>query len=323
MPDLLLLLALGLAGAGSAEGQYMTADVEPNPGPQQPDTAYQPGGWGGEWTEVEVESTRARVLQMIDPDWDVKKAMFGINNVHESTKGQVSENVLMRLVFHDCMRYTDGTGGCDGCLNWKNMGKAMPNANSADDMYNFEPFNKTDNNGLDHIVERLELVYTTVDWPLVEAGLAVSLQQAGKSRADLWQFASLVALELALERANRACDLDYHARQQVLQSTAMPSLLLQVTLLEGREACEVKLTKPLKFLTGRRDCVSDDPDGRPYVTTQPEVGSSLSGSTGSLFHSGPADHVRRCRPHHRLRQDRVRHGCRALDGTTGGTRGRP
>ena len=25
----------------------------------------------------------------------------------------------MRLVFHDCMRYQDGTGGCDGCINFK------------------------------------------------------------------------------------------------------------------------------------------------------------------------------------------------------------
>ena len=46
---------------------------------------------------------------------------------------------------------------------------------------------------------------------------------------------------------------------------------MQVTLLESREACEIKLTKPLKFQTGRKDCVSDDPDGRGYVTTQPEV----------------------------------------------------
>ena len=48
-----------------------------------------------------------------------------------------------------------------------------------------------------------------------EASLSASLQQLGKSRADLWQFAGLVALERALERANRACDLDYWARQQV------------------------------------------------------------------------------------------------------------
>ena len=66
----------------------------------------------------------------------------------------------------------------------------------------------------------------------------------------------------------------------------------QVTLLESREKCEIKLTKPLKFLTGlsftyhrtrpisiglyllspgRKDCLSEDPEGRKYVTTKPEV----------------------------------------------------
>ena len=50
---------------------------------------------------------------------------------------------------------------------------------------------------------------------LQEARMEASLQQLGKSRADLWQFAGLVALERSLERANRACDLDKWARQQV------------------------------------------------------------------------------------------------------------
>ena len=108
------------------------------------------------------------------------------------------------------------------------------------------------------VAEKLELIYTTIDWPFKEAGQEVSLFQSGKSRADLWQLAGLVALEQTLERANRACDLDYHARQQV-------------RLLESREKCEIKLTKPLKFQTGRVDCVSDDPKGRAYVTTKKEV----------------------------------------------------
>ena len=47
--------------------------------------------------------------------------------------------------------------------------------------------------------------------------LQVSLEQSGKSRSDLWQLAGLVALEQAVERANRACDLDFHARQQAGQ----------------------------------------------------------------------------------------------------------
>ena len=104
----------------------------------------------------------------------------------------------------------------------------------------------------------LEKIYTTIDWPLLEPSLEISLKQSGKSRSDLWQLAGLVALEQALERANRACDLDFHARQQV-------------TLLESRDKCEFKLTKPLKFLTGRADCISDNPEGRGYITTKAEV----------------------------------------------------
>ena len=65
------------------------------------------------------------------------------------------------------------------------------------------------------MAEFLELIYTTVDWPLKEPSLNVSLWQSGKSRADLWQLAGLVALEQAVERANRACDLDKWGRQQV------------------------------------------------------------------------------------------------------------
>ena len=41
--------------------------------------------------------------------------------------------------------------------------------------------------------------------------------------------------------------------------------------MEGRDKCEFKINKPLKFLTGRADCISDDPEGRDYVTTKEEV----------------------------------------------------
>ena len=52
-------------------------------------------------------------------------------------------------------------------------------------------------------------------WELAAlVALSLSLFQ-GKSRADLWELAALVALDLTVERANRACDLDFHARHQV------------------------------------------------------------------------------------------------------------
>ena len=104
------------------------------------------------------------------------------------------------------------------------MYNEIPSANKKgpppkpDHRYKFDPINATNNQILDSAAEHLELIYKTIDWPFttpVDPNLKVSLYQSGKSRADLWQFAGLVALEKTLERSNRACDLDYHARQQV------------------------------------------------------------------------------------------------------------
>ena len=36
--------------------------------------------------------------------------------------GGYSAPKVLRLTFHDCLKYDDGTGGCDGCLNWSGMG---------------------------------------------------------------------------------------------------------------------------------------------------------------------------------------------------------
>ncbi len=48
------------------------------------------------------------------------------------------------------------------------------------------------------------------------------------------------------------------------------TILAQITLLEGRDKCEFKLKKPLKFLTGRADCIPEDLD-TPYISTKEEV----------------------------------------------------
>ena len=47
----------------------------------------------------------------------------------------------------------------------------------------------------------------------------------------------------------------------------------QVTMLEGRDKCEMKLTKPLKFKTGRRDCKTEE--DRKFVTKDHEVGITI------------------------------------------------
>ena len=71
----------------------------------------------------------------------------------------------------------------------------------------------------------------------------------------------MVALELTIERANRACDLDAGSRHQV-------------RFLEGRDKCLFKLNKPQKFVSGRKDCThfdQDDEEGRKWLTRQKEV----------------------------------------------------
>ena len=98
---------------------------------------------------------------------------------------------------------------------------------------------RTDNNDFSRLLFWLEYLYTTVDWPFSYSDfhLEVSLKGSGKSRADLWAFASWVAMERAVERANHACDHDYFNRQQV-------------TLLEGRDKCYFKVDKIHKFRLG-------------------------------------------------------------------------
>ena len=51
----------------------------------------------------------------------------------------------------------------------------------------------------------------------------------------------------------------------------------QVTLLEGREACEVKLRAPLRFWSGRADCEAADEGGRGYKASKEEVQPRMMG----------------------------------------------
>ena len=55
-----------------------------------------------------------------------------------------------------------------------------------------------------------------------------------------------------------------------------------MTLLEGRSKCEMKLTKPLKFKTGRRDCKTEE--DRKYITQQHEVGQPPSPGQADIKH---------------------------------------
>ena len=73
--------------------------------------------------------------------------------------------------------HTNKKGGCDGCLNLDEDG------------------NLEDNNGLQYTVAILEKVYTDRKYPKNAPALKQSPKDLGISRADLWAFAGLVALD--------------------------------------------------------------------------------------------------------------------------------
>merc|ERR550519_318543 len=136
------------------------------------------------------------------------------------------------------------------------------------DVYSYPIKYKTDNNALAATVKALELIYTNTSWPPNTRVLAISLRDSGKSRADLWQLAANVALELEIERANYACDKDFNANQQT-------------SILEGRQNCDIKLHKPITFQYGRVDCIPDESRKKtdlPYESTFTEKHSNPWGS---------------------------------------------
>ena len=216
IPFLLLATCTSQVYASCETDQYefmLKCDTPTNGPENQP---YQPGSPGASWTEEEVSSTRDRIKQMIDPSHKFKQKAFGATKNGKPDgnfiTGEITEDKIVRLIFHDCIPYFDGSGGCDGCLNWNSMWKN--NASNVPDL-DADGLALTNNGKLDGVAQGLELIYKTIDWPLKKQSLKFSLYQTGKSRADLWQLAGLVALEQTFERANRACDLDFHARQQV------------------------------------------------------------------------------------------------------------
>ena len=74
---------------------------------------------GGEWSTEEVRIVREKVLHMLDQDEDKKAEMFKDfekRNEYKTNTGTghpVSEMVLFRLSFHDCIAYKDGSPGCE------------------------------------------------------------------------------------------------------------------------------------------------------------------------------------------------------------------
>ena len=95
--------------------------------------------------------------------------------------------------------------------------------------------------------------------------LNVSLKDSGKSRADLWAFATMVSVEYGIETNNMVCNSSYNNN---------PSYQCNEDI--GTPHCHVTMPRPFKFQTGRRDC---SPHGdQPYKAVKNETHPSSVGN---------------------------------------------
>ena len=155
--------------------------------------------------------------------------------------------------------------------------------------HQFEKPTETNNNGLDRVTHYLEKIYKTADWPETVDPMPNGLSpfESGKSRADLWQFAALVALESIIERSDFACRHDNWQRQQV---PLLEGVNRDLGLEYGIWKCKFKLDDPktAMFKTGRSDCVPDHEglaeDSRfDYATMKEENHENPHENTGPLL----------------------------------------
>ena len=72
--------------------------------------------------------------------------------------------------------------------------------------FNGPNVNVTNNNGLTWTADILEEIYTNPKFPKGMPELSVSMKDSGKSRADLWAFAALLAPQVGIDHNNNACD---------------------------------------------------------------------------------------------------------------------
>jgi len=204
---------------------------------------YVPGTPGATWSHQEVLAVKSK-LYSIFGKWGANVAMRQIYDGNDPTTWMDEPNAakMLRLGFHDCLKYKDGSGGCDGCLNWEGVGVRFEAGNNN---FEFENVGETNNNGLGYTVEVLEHIYTDAEFPKdLAPALNISLKASGKSRADLWALATIAAVEYGVETNNMVCDgISYYQNpgKQCNQQT-------------GTNQCHSQLNPGIKFFTGRRDC---------------------------------------------------------------------
>ena len=128
---------------------------------------YVPGTPGAAWSKQEVLTVKSKLYSVFaNGGWEALNQLYEGKPAHNATWMDVpTVGKVLRLGFHDCIKYQDGTGGCDGCLNWEGVGFRFENSNSGH--FRYPNVGETNNNGLDLTVEVLEGIYTDPNFPRV------------------------------------------------------------------------------------------------------------------------------------------------------------
>ncbi|CAE7034834.1 APX1 [Symbiodinium sp. CCMP2592] len=225
-----------------------------------PGRSYVPGEPGAVWMPEHQKDIRAKLIRVFqEPDGVCREGNIQVPG--ERWSGLPTMAKFLRLAFHDCMKYADGTGGCDGCLEWTGVGERFSR-----DQHGKAQLNASDdghNNGLQPTVEILEKIYTDPTFPQKAPALPRSPKDSGISRADLWAFAGMVAVEHGILLNNLAC--------QKLDLDDTAGILSQCHPRVGEPDCEVAAPRPFTFASGRKDCIPDPTVDRPYKTFKKEL----------------------------------------------------
>ena len=85
----------------------------------------------------------------------------------------------------------------------------------------------------------------------------ISLKDSGKSRADLWAFASLMSVEYGVQTNNMVCNGNYNNNPDNQCNEDV-----------GKESCEINFPRSFIFKTGRKDCT--ETGDKPYKALKAE-----------------------------------------------------
>jgi len=242
---------------------------------------YQPGTPGGAWSQEELLIVRAKLWELYLDDYWLRqqKGEFGKYGL-PTAAGQDLEHFpakVLRLSFHDCIRYADGEGGCDGCLNWHGVGDRFPRTKGLKYKMLMDDLTETNNNGLEYAVAVLEELYTDPNYPPNGPKLSESLKASGKSRADLWAYAAKVAVEYATAHNNYQCA--EKPSNWVESGKSMVKNMKDCVRDAGEEGCEVNFEREIQFQYGRSDCVSEyEGEWEQFKTDRPERHPNLEGN---------------------------------------------